>query len=65
MRRRSYEFFEVRSNIGKEGEDTHFRGEEEGARAKLRTMSATVDLNKGNIYLVRCQVLEAWKADKS
>lgn len=65
MRRRSYEFFEVRSNLGKEGENTHFRGEEEGARAKLRTMSNTFGLNNGNIYLVRCQVLEAWKVDKS
>lgn len=61
---RSYEFYEVRSNINTEHDSLHYRGGEEGARNKLAQMGLTADDNVGNVYLLRVQVMEAIKADK-
>lgn len=61
---RSYEFYEVRSNINTERDSLHFRGAEQGARNKFATMGFTADDNSGNVYLLRVQVMEAIKADK-
>lgn len=64
MRIRSYEFYEVRSNISTDHDSLHYRGGEEGARQKLAFMGQSVEENNGNVYLLRVQVLKALKADK-
>lgn len=63
MRTRSYEYFEVVSDLTGVAHSCHYRGNKFGAEKKLDEMSKLVDSN-GNVYLVRCQLLEARKADK-
>lgn len=64
MRIRSYEFYEVWTNLNTPNEERQYRGGEEGARNKLALYSMTADENNGNVYLVRVTLLEAYKADK-
>lgn len=64
MRRRSYEYYEIVSGLTGVAHSVHYRGNLIGAERKLDEMSATVDDNNGNLYLVHCQLIEARKADK-
>ena len=64
MRQRSYEFYEVRTNLGRTGEELQCRGGFEEARRTFERYSRSVDHNQGAVYLCRVQVMEAAKADK-
>lgn len=64
MRVRSYEYYEVVSALTGFNHEVLFRGSLEVCKNKMMSLSTTVDDN-GNLYLVRCQLIEAYKADKS
>lgn len=64
MRVRSYEYYEVVSDLTGKNYNVHYWGSEAYCRNHMMKMSETVDSN-GNLYLVRCQLIEAFKADKS
>lgn len=62
MIRRSYEYYEVRSALGKKEEEVQYRGSNYDATFRhFEKMSLTVDENKAPLYLVRIQVLEVSK----
>lgn len=63
MRTRSYEFYEVRTNLTANDPNVHCRGALESCRTKLRNMEQYVD-EQGNVYLVRVTLIEALKSDK-
>lgn len=63
MRIRSYEYYELVSDITSKEHSVHWRGTLAACERHMRGLAATVDQN-GNLYLVRCQLIEAWKADK-
>ena len=64
MRTRSYEFYEVVTDITGRNRNVHFRGGLESARKHFDRMAEYVE-DRGNVYLIRCQVIEAMKRDKS
>jgi hypothetical protein len=64
MRVRTYEYYEVVSDLTGKGHSVHFRGALDGAERHMTKLLKTVDEN-GNLYLVRCQLIQAYKADKS
>lgn len=63
MRTRSYEFYEVVSDITGLNHHVHCRGNKRVCDRHLAGLLDTVDSN-GNLYLIRCQLVEAYKADK-
>lgn len=64
VRRRSYEFYEVVTNLGRADEERRSRGSLATCERVLAKYANEVAEGKNNVYLTRVTVVEAWKADK-
>ena len=64
MRIRSYEYYEVVTDLTGKTHNVLCRGSKESCKRQMDALASIVDAN-GNLYLVRCQLVEAFKADKS
>lgn len=62
MRYRSYEYYEIRTNLGKDDEKTiSWHSDLSTARIRFNALTDT----HHNIYLVRVNLIEARKVDKT
>lgn len=64
MRRRSYEFYEVRTSLTDDHATVLRRGPRSICEQWMTNNAENVDANGCNLYLVRVQLVEAYKADK-
>lgn len=65
MRKRSYDYYEVVRFLDGSAHSVLFRGTYETCDKYLRNIVHLVDEQRVNLYLIHCQLIEAYKSDKT